>query len=196
MNKTSGIYSITNTTNGKIYYGSSVNTYLRWHQHKHQLKKNIHSNSHLQRAWNEYGEKSFKFQLIEEVQKEQLLDVEQKYLDIALLDRDNSYNNNFCAERPNKGNRHTDKTRAKISEAMQYALNGGLRDRWKEGWKHTKNTQRHVDNNIYSFRNRITGETFTGRQIDFYRKYDLNNTKVCSLIKGIRPAHKDWILCQ
>ena len=53
--KINGIYSITNTINGKVYYGSSVDCERRWYQHKSSLNKNIHKNYHLQSSWNKCG---------------------------------------------------------------------------------------------------------------------------------------------
>ena len=52
----SGIYQILNTVNGKFYIGSAVDFTLRWAQHKWEFKNNRHSNTHLQRAYNKYGE--------------------------------------------------------------------------------------------------------------------------------------------
>ena len=63
-NPTIGIYSITNTINGKKIIGQSVDILRRWADHKYDLKRNIHANQHLQSAWNKYGEQSFKFEVI------------------------------------------------------------------------------------------------------------------------------------
>lgn len=66
-NKTSGIYRILNTTNNKSYIGSSGSVYYRWgQQHLKDLRKSQHYNTHLQHAWNKYGEQSFEFSVIEE----------------------------------------------------------------------------------------------------------------------------------
>jgi len=76
-----GIYKILNIINNNIYVGSSKNIYKRWNRHKKELNKNIHSNTFLQRAWNKYGEKNFKFEIIEECELTLLLEREQFYLD-------------------------------------------------------------------------------------------------------------------
>ena len=60
-----GIYSITNKINGKMYIGQTINDFeKRWGEHKRELRKNIHCNDKLQRAWNKYGEESFEFEVV------------------------------------------------------------------------------------------------------------------------------------
>jgi len=75
-----GIYKITNTSNGKVYIGSSINTLQRWAAHKSHCRKNKHCNRHLQGAWNEYGEKSFQFSIIDECNENLLLTQEDLWI--------------------------------------------------------------------------------------------------------------------
>lgn len=68
MNKnniTSGIYSIENIENKRIYIGLSVNIILRWKQHVYALRQNKHPNYYLQADWNKYNEDIFKFKIVE-----------------------------------------------------------------------------------------------------------------------------------
>jgi len=74
-----GIYSITNKVNGKIYIGQSQNIEFRWFQHKNNLNKNKHVNTHLQNAWNKYGEDNFEFCIVEE-SEENLNEKEKHYI--------------------------------------------------------------------------------------------------------------------
>lgn len=60
----SGIYCIWNLKDGKIYVGSAVDLKERLHQHYKELTTNQHFNQHLQRAWNKYGEKNFKAEIL------------------------------------------------------------------------------------------------------------------------------------
>ena len=64
---TSGIYCIENLINNKKYIGQSIHVYKRMSQHKIALnsKSFNHTNSHLQNAWNKYGEENFKFYILE-----------------------------------------------------------------------------------------------------------------------------------
>ena len=77
-----GIYVIRNIINDKCYYGSAKNIKRRWTKHKSQLKYNRHENVILQRAWNKYGEENFMFEIVEKCCENELLTIEQKYLDL------------------------------------------------------------------------------------------------------------------
>lgn len=101
---TCGIYRITNTINGKVYIGSSVDVRGRFNSHKSDLKLNKHGNSRLQRAWNKYGEQAFVFEIIEECAPDTVRSIEQRYLDELFLkhDRNTFYNlySNACGLTP------------------------------------------------------------------------------------------------
>jgi group I intron endonuclease len=76
------VYQILNKKTKKIYVGSSVDVEHRWKNHLKQLKKQKHHSILLQRAFNKYGEKSFSFNVLEEVfDKSKLIEKEQQYLD-------------------------------------------------------------------------------------------------------------------
>lgn len=80
--KKKGIYSIVNSVNGKRYIGSTAKSFMaRFTQHVSKLRLNKHHCSHLQFAWNKYGENVFIF-TIEEVLDEvsNLLDKEAEYI--------------------------------------------------------------------------------------------------------------------
>ena len=51
-NKNIGIYKITNTNNGKVYIGQSINLPSRIASHFASLKNHTHHNGHLQNAYN------------------------------------------------------------------------------------------------------------------------------------------------
>ena len=76
-----GIYKIINVVNNKFYVGSAVNFSRRKARHFSELRNNRHNNSKLQNAWNKYGEPSFIFVIVEEVQdKLVLLEAENRWL--------------------------------------------------------------------------------------------------------------------
>lgn len=75
-----GIYKIENLIDGKFYIGSSKNIYKRWDEHERQLEGDRHPNNHLQRAWNKYGSKNFKFSIIELCEPHVRIEREQYYI--------------------------------------------------------------------------------------------------------------------
>ena len=76
-----GIYQIKNIITGDFYIGSSNNINRRLYLHKYSLKKQNHHSIVLQRAFNKYGEENFEFIVLEECEKEYLINKEQYYLD-------------------------------------------------------------------------------------------------------------------
>lgn len=94
-----GIYSITNKVNGKRYIGLSTNIKRRIASHKYQLKYNRHENFKLQRAWNKYGEESFKFDvLVECINSENLAQVE-----MDLIEKYDSFRNGYNCSKGGEG---------------------------------------------------------------------------------------------
>lgn len=81
MTDKTGVYTITNTINGKIYVGSAaVNFTNRWCDHKKLLNKNCHYNNHLQSSWNKYGKDNFKFEVLECTEPDLAVNVEQYWM--------------------------------------------------------------------------------------------------------------------
>lgn len=73
----SGIYKII-CKNNKFYIGSSTNIDKRLKQHIGLLNKNKHYNSRLQKAWNEYGEHNFRYEIIETINNIKQLSIREK----------------------------------------------------------------------------------------------------------------------
>lgn len=81
MSIISCIYVIENLVNNKLYVGSAVNMSKRWTLHLSHLRHQKHHSKHLQNAWNKYGESNFNFKVLEYCQPEDLITIEQYYLD-------------------------------------------------------------------------------------------------------------------
>jgi len=65
---TSGIYTITNKVNGKVYVGESYAIENRWISHRYQMKKGgIKANKEMFEDWNKHGEQAFEFKIIKEL---------------------------------------------------------------------------------------------------------------------------------
>ena len=110
-----GVYTITNLINNKIYVGSTVFDFkYRESTHFTRLKKQQHSNIHLQRAWNKYGESNFKFEILEEWEPEYCLSMEQYW--INMLDSCNKLiGYNILPNASNRaGSKHTVETIEKM----------------------------------------------------------------------------------
>lgn len=78
----SGIYRISFIGSNKCYYGSSKNVKSRWTMHLSQLRRGVHSNRLLQGAFHKYGEEKIQMTLILSCQPVDMLDKEQKFLDL------------------------------------------------------------------------------------------------------------------
>ena len=81
MENNSCVYAITCYGNYKFYIGSSVNYRQRKSSHLSMLRRNKHTNRHLQNAYNKYGADSFHFDSLEFCSKEDLLGREQWWID-------------------------------------------------------------------------------------------------------------------
>jgi group I intron endonuclease len=124
-----GIYKIINVINNKFYVGSAVNFSRRKARHFSELRHNKHSNSKLQNAWNKYGEKSFVFVVVEEVQDTTLLlKVENRWLK-EHVGKEYCYNIGVDATAPTLGwsgelsptwgMQHTEDAKARIGAASK-----------------------------------------------------------------------------
>ena len=127
-----GVYKIVNTSNGKKYIGSSIDLEKRWREHKWDLRGHRHKNSHLQNAWNLYGEENFEFKPLLYCDPDTTLFFEQLCLDGLMPE----YNSSSIAGKVEM----TEETRSKISlanQGNQYSL----------GYRHTEDTKRLMSKN-------------------------------------------------
>lgn len=147
-----GIYKIINLITGDTYIGSSKDVYNRWKRHRYDLNHNKHHSKYLQNAWNKYGAENFKFDVIEQcsLEKEILLEIEQKYLDLLKP----NYNTCHIAGSPFTI-AVSEETKRKKSEALKgktweelYGIEGAQKRREKLKEKSTKKTIKHKKGSI------------------------------------------------
>lgn len=100
MKLKSGVYSITNLNNGKLYIGStSLCLVRRMRDHLNSLRRGDHGNLYLQNAWNKYGEEAFKFEVVVRCKPESCIKKEQYYINkTKCADPEYGYNIRKVAE--------------------------------------------------------------------------------------------------
>ena len=148
------IYEIRNTKNGKRYIGRTNNPQRRKSTHFNDLRKEKHINGKLQNAFNKYGEKSFVFSVIEEIEDDSTIeDVEQSYLD---SDED-LYNISKSSRGPGRyifygkdngfyGKKHTEETKREIGRKASERYQGENNPFY--GKKHTEESKRKMSKSL------------------------------------------------
>ena len=206
--KISGIYKIINKVNGKYYVGCSSDIYRRIASHIYKLKRNINSCRYLQNAYNKYGVNNFSWTIIELCPDTNLLEVEQKYLNISKSEKNKSYNISFVAGRIEWNNENKEIRRNKYKGDGNPNYGNGNKIRGinnpfygkhhttfsKEKSYLTKKDNNILNQRIFTFKHRITKTTFTGIQCDFYKLYDLDRGNVMKLTQKIIKSVKSWML--
>ena len=81
MKKIIGIYKITNTITGDFYIGSSKDVKERWRNHKKPSKWRQYPNNPLYQDMQKFGLDYFEFQVLAEVEAEQLKEAEQQFIE-------------------------------------------------------------------------------------------------------------------
>ncbi len=105
-----GVYEIVNLHNDKRYVGSSKDLKAREYRHF----SGSQSNPHMQYAMKKYGKEKFVFKVLEYVREDDLLKVEQFYIDTLNPEY------NICRVAGNRlGVPMSDEAKAKISEALK-----------------------------------------------------------------------------
>lgn len=180
MNNLAGVYQICNLVNGMRYFGQTKNLQIRWKEHRKKLNANTHFNSHLQSAWNKYGENSFIFEPLMCCDISDLNWFEQILLDVAKNNKPLFYNKSYLAEgNGQRGLKRSKETREKI---RQNNLNRPKETNAKIG----------VAN-----RNRKRSETFKRRLSDNHpnvraiKKIDLQTKEVVCTYRSIVDAATD-----
>lgn len=118
IEKSPGIYCIENISTGKIYVGQSKNVFYRWMKHKNELNNNSHHNDYLQKAWNKYHEKDFKFYVLEYCSVDRLDEKEKYYIDYYdSTNRNIGYNLKTGGQEG--GSKYSEDVKEKMSESLK-----------------------------------------------------------------------------
>lgn len=209
MSKICGIYSIFNKLNSKTYIGSSCDIKRRWRHHRQNLNRGVHHCIHLQRAWNKYGEHNFIFVVEQACKRNELINIEQSYLNKAKIDSKKYYNSTYHAG----GQKPKIVTRKQKEDIKKYWLKNNtaatfIYAKKKYGFgilfvqyllvdirKETNKRPEHplINQEIYTFYHK-TGKIFIGKSCDFTRKYGVSRSSVWSLKKGEYKTISGWSL--
>lgn len=108
-----GIYIITNDIDARIYIGSATSFKQRYAVHKKKIIQNEGCNPKLKNFANKYGIEHLTFSAVHACEKEELLKVEQLYLDIFQPFDDNGFNIARKAGSP-IGYKHTQEAKDKM----------------------------------------------------------------------------------
>jgi len=145
-----GIYGIKNTLNNKIYIGQSKNINKRWKTHIRQLRKNRHYNKHLLSSFNNNGEGSFEFLVLEECKESDLNTKEEEW--INKFPRELVYNQKMHIvdlsgeNNPFYGKRHNLKSKEKMSNWKKENFKGDGNPNFGKRWSfenRVKNSLKH-----------------------------------------------------
>jgi group I intron endonuclease len=94
---------------------------------------------------------------------------------------------------PNTGKSMTDELKQKL---LSYNLNKNVNSETKQKMSDAHKGQKSYcfDYNIYTFKNTITNEIFTGYKYDFRIKFGLKKQSIGQLAADKLKSHKNWIL--
>ena len=210
-----GVYEICNLHDGKAtaYVGSSMDIATRWKDHKNRLRRGVHGNEHLQRAFDKYGGGAFEWYVIEEVSDEaKLLEREQYWLGRYFENPDTCYNIARDALSPMRGRNHTEEAKRKVSEAFKDVPKSAEHRRKlsEAGMGHvvSEETRRKISETKNGVPNPLKGKpypAFIHREagnvipagVDLRRlcqEHGLSSGNMWQVVYGQRNHHKGWIL--
>lgn len=158
-----GIYKISNCIDNRVYIGSSKNLERRLTRHFSELKNGKHKNYHLQRFVDKYGLTAIDFQIIELCSEEELLQKEIKAVEYF-----NSLKAGFNLEYPDRS--------YKTNEARENMRLARINCKFNRVISIIK------DNKIID----------KGNISYLCNKYNLDNSSVYKILRGIRKKHKGY----
>ena len=134
--KISGIYKITNTITGDFYIGSSKNIKQRWAHHKIPSMWKKCPNNPMYQDMQKYGVEKFVFEILTEVEPEELKEKEQQFIETLKPTYNNRNANGWDIERYKESQRKScNKYESQLCRYNGQTITlGALRNRfWRKG---------------------------------------------------------------
>lgn len=182
----SGVYTVTNILNGRMYIGCSGFVNGRLRRHSTDLENNRHPNDLLQRSWNMYGAENFKFELLEECPLSIMYGIEHYW--VTMLNTRNKYLGfNLKPTHPENKTIRTAEMSAKIVSTRK--SRGGFS--WTEEGKIRQSkiiskVVRKTPIIMFNFKGEIVQE-FEGLR-DCERKTGIGSNGICAVLKGVQNS--------
>ena len=120
MSKISAVYKIINTITGDFYVGSSKNVKSRWTSHKCPSRWNRYKNNPMYLDMRKYGVDKFSFQILAEVEIEQLKEVEQQFIEKLQPTYNRNRANGWDVERYKETRKEYGKEYRKTDKSKEY----------------------------------------------------------------------------
>ncbi len=195
------IYKITNTINGKIYIGQTIQS-LKARKRDHRNKVTRLSNLYLYRAFNKYGFESFEWEVLDQAESKHELDEKERFYikQFRATHRKYGYNMTFGGEggiqteevrqrigASNKGRIKSESERKKLSKSLKGKYMGEKASWW--GRKHTDVEKRKMSEAQLGSKNHMYGkkaskETRLKKSIAIQGEKHWNHKRVINLDTG------------
>lgn len=182
----SGIYTITNIINNKMYVGLAGDFYHRFQYHFGEFIKNRHNNTHLQRAVNKYGIENFKFEILEECDKRFLFSQEH-YWATMLNVHNKNYGYNDKPTHPDNRGTHSQEAKNKMTNNRT-----GIKFS-KEAKKNMSKLQRARHNKaiiVFNEKSELIGEY--DYYLDFIEEFNLPMNSVRKVLDKKSVGYKNF----
>ena len=114
--KICAVYRITNTVTGDFYIGSSKNIKSRWIDHKKPSVWKQYPNNPMYIDMRKYGLDKFVFEILTEVEPEELKEVEQQFIEALKPTYNNRNANGFDFDKYQKSNKGKESRRKAVNK--------------------------------------------------------------------------------
>jgi len=161
------VYGIYNTVANKWYVGSSTGTHRRWIQHQSDLKRGVHINNKLQRAYNKYGKDAFEYHILSEYQTDCNLDHYEQLWSILLQAGNKT---GYCIKVGNRNGKISEESRKKMSISAKKRGPRPVTEETKEKIRKSLTGVKHSDE-----RRKKIGDVQRGKKLPDWRKKQISD---------------------